>query len=166
MSFDTGFSLVPTDGELTVDERLDAALAGLMPDTAPDVQRPLGRGWAFDFETGEFVAHGSSPAIVLGVEQLVVWIEKTLRTARFAHAIYDDEYGTEYPFDAVGQQFTPALAGNLRRSIEESLRVHDRIEDITEFTFTGEGHTLYVNFRVVTDQEEIEITQIPLGGNV
>jgi hypothetical protein len=163
--FDTGFSLIPGDDPLTPDEQLEAALSGLVPDVVEDVQRPYGRGWSFDFATGQFVTSGVSPAAAHGTAQLVCWIEKTLRTARFAHPIYSDNYGTELPFDAIGKQFTPALAGLMASRIEAALLVHDRISAVKDFTFDGGGtsHTLLVNFTVVTDEEELPLSQIPLG---
>lgn len=157
LGFDTGFSLIPGDDELTADQRLEATLKGLVPSQQPDVPRPLGRGWAFDWATGQFVSHGNAPAAVSGVQQVRMWVEKTLRTARLAHLIYSDEYGTDDPFSEVGKQFTPALAGMVARRVSEALLVHDRITAVKDFEFQGgpSEALLVVEFTVVLDQEEI-----------
>lgn len=159
------FLLEEPDEPLTVDERLDAALAGVAPGEETETRLPFGRGWAFDFEQGKFVAHGTSPAAVSGYAQLATWIEKTLRTARFAHAIYSDDYGVDDPWQGIGFAYTPGLAAKLARSITDALTVHDRISNVTDFVFDGGGtSTLFISFRVVTDEddEQLDFT-IPFG---
>lgn len=163
-SFDTGYSLVPADDVLTADAQLLAALSGLVPTANPDTPRPLGRGWAMDPVTGQLVLRGSSPAEVSGVAQLMVWMEKTLRTARLAHPIYSDDYGTENPFGEVGFQFTPGLAGILIKRVTDALLVHDRITAVKDFTFDGapDEEVLIVKFTVVLD----EAVEIPFSQTV
>ncbi|MET0604182.1 MAG: DUF2634 domain-containing protein [Baekduia sp.] len=163
-SFDTGYTLVPADDVLTADQQLGAALSGLVPTANPDVPRPLGRGWAMDSETGELVMRGNAPAEVSGVDQLMVWMEKTLRTARLAHPIYSDSYGADNPFGEVGFQFTPGLAGILIKRITDALLVHDRITAVKDFIFNGapDDEVLLVNFTVVLDEE----TEIPFSHTV
>lgn len=150
------FTLVPADAELTVDERLDAALTGLQPDANPDdTLRPFGRGWAFDHQQGEFVMHGSSPAVVSGLTQLTVWIEKTLRTARFAHVIYTDEYGVDNPWEGIGFPFSSRIGARIAKNVTDALTVHDRITAVQDFQFDGVGTSqLFVSFSVITDDPD------------
>jgi hypothetical protein len=168
------YTLIPADEGLSVDERLEAALAGVVPDDDPDVVRPLGRGWVLDRETGELVAHGTSPARVYGLDNLQAWIEKTLITARFAHPIYSDEYGVDEPWQDFGTNITPQLQARIEDKTRAALTVHDRISEVDSFAFEvveGTG-ILLVSFRVQVDGDEgdepmsLELAEIPLGGGV
>jgi hypothetical protein len=163
--FDTGATLIPGEEEVSVDDRLKAALDQLVPDATDPPKKPYGRGWAFDFNANQFVAHGSSPAQVFGLDELRMWIEKTLNTARLAHVIYSDQYGVEEPFGGIGQQFTPALAGLIASRTKAALMVHDRITDVRDFEFTAgaSGSQLFVSFTVVTDDEHLQVSRIPVG---
>lgn len=163
--------LLPDDASLSADEDLDASAALLDVDfldqADPDVARqiPYGRSWAFDFETGQFIRHGNAPAEVADLDTLRVWIEKALRTARGAHPIYSDSYGTDYPEYGIGDQFSAETVGSLTDSITDTLLVHDRIEEIRDFNFTGglDSDHLFVDFTVVVDDEELEFNALPLG---
>jgi hypothetical protein len=164
------FELLPADdAELTVDEALDAALDERDDSfDEDDTQRPIGYGWAFDFATGQLVRHGLAPAVVTGESQIRMWIEKTLRTARFAHGIYSDNYGVDFPEDLIGQPFNSLLAGQLSTAIEDALLVHDRIRQVKDFTFTGgpESDLLEISFTVLVDEDELNIDNIPIGRTV
>lgn len=167
------FTVIPSDEGLSVDERLEAALSGLVPSTDPEEPRPLGRGWVMDFETGELVAHGSSPARVYGLDNLQAWIEKTLRTARFAHVIYSDEHGVDDPWQDFGRNITPGLQSRIEDKYRTALTVHDRISQVDNFVFARVEGTgiLAVSFRVVVDGDDedepitLELAEIPLGGS-
>lgn len=167
MAFDTGFTLIPADQEITVDELLEAALSGTLPDSTDDPPpKPLGRGWAFDFNTGQFVAHGSSPAAVDGLEQLKTWIAKALQTARFAHPIYSEDFGVEDPWESFGKLVTPAMTGKMVAKATAALMVHDRITQVTDFTFDHDptSSLLFVSFRVVVDEnQQLDIERLVLG---
>jgi hypothetical protein len=167
--FDSGFELLPADDEVTVDERLEAALAGVTPDEADDVDTAFGRGWAFDYASGEFVPHGLAPARVTGLTQLQAWIEKAVRTARGAHPIYSDDFGVDDAalYAPYGYTFSAGIAQRWADGLRDALVVHDRISDVTDFQFTGDpaDTTMFVTFTVTTDEgEDLTVTQIPLGG--
>jgi hypothetical protein len=167
------FTVIPSDDGLTVDERLEAALAGAAPSDTPDEPRPFGRGWALDWDTGELIAHGSSPARVYGLDNLQAWIEKTLRTARFAHVIYSDEYGVDEPWQDFGSQITPQLQARVEDKTRAALTVHDRISQVDNFDFERVEGTgiLLASFRVLVDGDDdeepisFELAEIPLGGS-
>lgn len=166
--FDTGFSLLPSDDETTPDQRLEAALSGLTPTADPDTQIPFGRGWDYDFVNNTFLQRNHTPAEVSGTAQLRVWIEKTLRTARFAHPIYDEQYGVDGLWEAFGHNFNPGLIGRLEQHTREALLVHDRITQVTDFTFDGSANSsaLYMSFRVLVDDDtssDLSFSGVPLG---
>jgi hypothetical protein len=165
--FNRDFQLLPADGrDLTADEQLASVLR--TPSLEADAQTevlPLGRSWAFDFQAGQFVRHGLAPAEVHDVEALRVWIEATLRTARFAHPIFSDQYGLE-DVGLVGTNPDPATIGLYADSIRTALEVHDRITSVRDFKFTRDANedSLFVEFTVVVDTGDLlTIDAINLG---
>jgi hypothetical protein len=156
--------LIPDDSPLGVDPELIDTI-GNVADPEEEELIPLGRGWSFDFERGQFNRHGAAPAVVTEIDNLRIWIEKALRTHRGAHPIYSTSFGTDMPHQGIGQQFTPEAVGMLSTAIESALLAHDRIEEVTDFTFTGseDSEVLFVDFTVIVDNEEIEFTELPLG---
>jgi hypothetical protein len=164
-----GFNLTPPlPGVINPDLALNAALAPSMPTNSAPAQ-PLGRGWAFNFLTNEFVANGLSPAVVYEQDQLAVWIEKAVRTAKFAHPIYGNAFGMNDPFLLIGQPYTSELVGEYIDQITAALEVHDRIQTVTNFQFIQDPMTdqVYVTFTVVLDDDDLDPVQmdaIPVGG--
>ena len=58
------------------------------------------------------------------------FIEKAVRTARFRHLIYDDEYGCELD-DLIGSDVTQELiSSEIPRVVKEALIYDDRIESV------------------------------------
>lgn len=165
---DLGFDLLPPDpGLISPDLALEAALAPVVDLGAPDEQ-PLGKGWSFDFLTGQFVRHGSSPAEVYELDNLRVWIEKTLRTARNAHPIYGDQYGIVEPYELIGEAYSSELVGAYQEAVVEALMVHDRIAAVDSFYFQHDpmDDALFVSFQVMLDGQDedvLEVNSLPLG---
>ena len=170
--FDTGFELLPEDEpEISRDEELELLLADAGAGTPEDVEptpTPIGRGWAFDFETNQMIRHGYAPANVRNLEHLRVWIEKTLRTARFAHEIYSDDYGAQWPDPLIGVPFTATMTGYVESAVEDALVEHDRISQVKDFVFVGgpESDLLEISFTVVLDDEELSIENLPIARTV
>lgn len=164
---DLGFDLLPPDsGTVSPDLALDAALAPVV-DFQPPAVEPLGRGWNFDFMTGQFVRAGGSPAIAYEEDNLRVWIEKTCRTAKYAHPIYSDSYGMEDPFVLIGQPAQSQWIGEYQQQIVDALLVHDRIQEVRDFNFqyTATDDALYCSFTVVLDgvpPSEVQVSSLPL----
>ena len=148
---DLKYSVLPTETVgLYAEENLRlAAEEALRPEiafSAPlpnEPVEPIGRGWAFDFTTGQFIRHGQSPARVSGEANLKMWIIKTLSTARGAHSIYSDTYGINL-HDWIGS----SAAGGVRAAIENALLAHDHIRSISDFTSSVENELLEASFAV------------------
>lgn len=168
---DTGFNLLPNDGTvLDADEALERALGapGITPDDAEGNisggPLPFGRAWAFDFEKGQMGMRGLAPAELRGVDALKVWIETTLRTARYAHIVFSDDYGLD-TVELIGRPFSPGIAQQYADAVKDALKVHDRIQDVKDFRFTGsiDSDALLISFRVVVESqgEEIDINVGP-----
>jgi hypothetical protein len=166
------YDLLPPDpGLISPDLALDAALAPV-EDIETDAPAPFGRSWRFDFEAGQFLRDGTIPLVVYELDTLIVWIEKTLRTARLAHPIYADEYGVVEPDDLIGQ----VLVGDedlsaYEESITMALTYHDRIISVEEFSFNQDpfDEVLYASFTVMVDAapplapQPLEFSNVPVG---
>ena len=165
------FDLIPPDpGLINPDLALDAALAPV-EDTEPDAPLPFGRSWRFDFIAGQFVKDGLAPKITYELDSLVVWVEKTLRTARYAHPIYSDEYGIEDPFSLVGQTIDDDLLGTWQDAATEALLVHDRITAVESFSFQQDpmDEAVFASFTIILDAapplqaQPLEFSNVPVG---
>lgn len=109
-----------------------------------------GKELAFDFAAGEFIMEDGRPKVVEGIEALKVWIEKTIRTARYQFPIYTFQYGCELE-EIIGKDIPRAvLESEIRRVIREALIYDNRISDVRDFKFDRGGNWLKVEFSVIT----------------
>jgi hypothetical protein len=109
-----------------------------------------GKELAFDFANGEFIMQDGAPKIVTGIEALKVWIEKTIRTARYRFPIYTFQYGCELE-DIIGLDIPPSvLESEVTRVIRDALIYDNRIKDVRDFKFDRGGDWLRVEFTVIT----------------
>jgi hypothetical protein len=168
-------SLQPQD-VLDEDEELEAidaaeaeAEAGelVVPAEPPP---PLGRSWAFDFSSGQFVpARAGAPTPTYGLATLRGWIEKCLRTRRGAHPVHDDDYGVDIPDEIWGGNLDHDALGDLAQDVEDALLQHPRIMRVVGFRLEGyddeEEGALEVSFTVILDDEsEVALQGVDLGG--
>lgn len=170
----------PIDRLLPDDERaLTAAqVAGLLEaddalDTQPlvvETQQPpiIGKSWAFDFVAGRFFPSRTGGVVpTRGLETLRIWVEKCLRTIRDSHPVHDDEYGLLGGFDSVlGRQFDAGEVADLEQRITDAVLYHPRIESVADFgvLFDEDDETLWISFRVITDQGETLDIRTPANG--
>jgi hypothetical protein len=169
------FNLVPTDDEtLSPADELAASIAGAvtedgfvasLPDTSPAV--PFGRTWIFDFETGRFLRAGTSPVPTTGFGALQQWVLMAVKSARFAHAVFSDDFGMEEPDAAIGELFVAEGISDYEQRLREAVLVHDRVTALENFEATYDpvaGVLAIAYFEVVTDEEErVPVTDITLG---
>jgi len=122
-----------------------------VPTTVTAGKKPVtyGKELAFDFATGEFIMKDGAPKVVEGIEALKVWIEKTIRTARYRFPIYTFSYGCELK-DIIGLDIpSPVLESEVTRVIREALIYDVRIKDVRDFIFERGGDWLKVEFTVI-----------------
>lgn len=82
-------------------------------------------------------------------------IYKILRTERYQHIIYSWNYGIE-TWDLYGKPCS-YVCPELKRRITEALTWDDRIESVTDFSFSFPGkRTIYAKFTVHTIYGDIE----------
>lgn len=163
------FELIPPDpGVLAPDVQLAVALGteGIGDPLAGGAE-PIGRGWAFDFARHQFVRSGLAPAEISDLDQLATWIQKCLLTARFAHPIYSSAYGMDEPFGLIGGTFTGAAVASYTEAVRDALTAHDRIVEVTAFTFSQDDDVLLASFTVHVDEVPptlLHISSIPITG--
>jgi hypothetical protein len=136
---DLGFELVPpTDDELSPEYDLAAAAAGALDDglsPVPDDEppgEPTGYSWAFDWSAGRFARQGSSPARVSGLDAVAERCMMALNSARYAHPVFSDEFGTEQPQRGIGTtgQEAREAADDWTVAVRDALLVIDEVTDV------------------------------------
>jgi hypothetical protein len=158
-----GFELIPPQDMFAPADRLDAIADAVAADAtvAPqtdDAPVPFGVTPVFDYDACRFVRRGSEPAVVEGHAALAEWCSATVRSRRYAHAIYSARYGTQMPKDqgigSAGPESVEA-ADDWRTAIIEALMVHDRITNVTlDVTYDPLlGQINVTNLAVTTDEE-------------
>lgn len=161
---DLRFELLPADDEFVSDvAALDAAAAGAIeatggpPVLADAAPAPYGRSWEFDFDEGRFRRTGGSPAEVRGQDTLKQWCLMAVHSARFAHAVFSDEFGMEDPEEVIGEVVVEEMVPDFERHLTEALLVHDRVASIENFDAEydpAEGILYITSLDVVTDEED------------
>ena len=168
----TGYNLAPPDpGLVNPDLALDAALAPVDP-AAGAGPTPFGRAWRFDFVENQFVRDQNGVQPTYETDTLTVWIEKCLRTSRFAHSIYSDQFGLDNPYLLIGMQADDdELISEWQDQITAALKRHERITDVQGFSFNQDpfDEGLFASFTVTVDEgtplstQTIEFTNVPLS---
>lgn len=144
----------------TAEENVDAD--ELLITTEPE-PTPLGRSWAFDFETKRFVMAGHAPIETRRTQTLRYWIEKCLRTPQGGLIIEPPDYGFEKPTNVFGDQFDSADVATLEERVREALLFHPAISDIENFDLAPDPEdeeVALMRFHVVLDdQTRLELNQ-------
>lgn len=147
---------------------LDAA-GNPQPSPAPPPV-PFGRTARFDFTNGVFVKVGGSPVWVTGLDALAQWCYMTIHSARFAHAIFTDDFGMEDPESVIGEAADMDEAiSDWGDRLQDALTVHDRITGVENFAAhydADNGAVVIDSMTVVTDDDELNMTNVavPVGG--
>ena len=114
------------------------------------VDLPLFREYAYDFTANALKLKDGKTYLVEGNEALQIWIYKALRTPRYAHAAYDDDYGCELG-NLMGEPMSSEVTRlEIKRYITEALMVNPYIEELSDFQFTSTRSGVEVTFTVRT----------------
>lgn len=114
-------------------------------------------------ETGEI-----SRELITGAESVEQFVLLALRTPRFEHAIYSDQFGSEV-LDLLkssgikeGEPVTSAyLASEIERLCIEAIIYDDRVEDIVDFVLKLEKENeVHISFKVLVMGEVAEIEEV------
>lgn len=106
----------------------------------------------FDFKQGEFVMFGGSVAVLVGVDALMLWIDKTIRTQLGRYSIYDGKnYGANIEDLIIGKSYGfDFVESELKREIETALLRHEDILGMDKFSVVKRGTVLEVSFTLKT----------------
>jgi hypothetical protein len=142
----------------------DFDMAVLPPEDDP---QPIGRGWAYDWESKRFVRapQGWQPMQTQGEQTLREWVAKCMRTQRGAHPVHPEDYGMDDPFLLVGLPATDAPVGQYEDDLRQALTFHPRIADVTDFSSSvdQDSGTVQLTFTVVLDDDsEVTFDQFAL----
>lgn len=137
---DDAFELVPVDDEdLAVEDDVEAAAASALDDpfeaeAVAVAPMPLGKTWDFDWDRGRFRRHGRAPAEARGEASLIQWLTAAAHTARGAHPIFSDEYGTDRPDSPVGENamMVEDALSDYEERLREAWTQHDRVSDVID----------------------------------
>lgn len=133
----TNYSFIPTT--LTTVE-----------DVTTDVELPIFKELAYDFETGQLKLKGDSYYYVEKNEALKIWIYKALFSSRYTYLAYSTDYGNEI-YTLFGRYLKgDLLYSELRRMIEECLLCNPYLLSISDFTVEQDGSRVVCTFGVNT----------------
>lgn len=87
-----------------------------------------------------------------GLEAYKISAQKALMTQRYAHVIYDGNYGSSIETDYLGQDFD-FIRSAIQREIHDTLSQDDRFQGIQDFiiTQTGLDHCI-IKFNILTNE--------------
>ena len=107
--------------------------------------------YRLDLENGRIAGN------IDGSDSVYQAIVKILNTDKYAHEIYDWNYGQEI-LKLVGKEFS-YIEVRLPQIIEEALLQDDRVKEVTDFEITQNSmDTVTASFRVVTIFSQINYT--------
>ncbi|HEX2986106.1 MAG TPA: DUF2634 domain-containing protein [Caproiciproducens sp.] len=133
---------------------IDATVA----DASVSTETSVPKEYLWDFDKNDFVLSNGKPVIVEGLEAIKIWILKALRTQRYRYLAYTWNYGQEFE-DLVGQKFGPeVLKSEAERYLTDTLLINSHIKSISNVSVVFDGSKLSIDFTVLTDQGEVEIS--------
>lgn len=160
------FSMLPAeDPQTSPDDQVAAAVAGALAlptglqQPVPDPpEQPFGRSWIFDFEAGQFVWAGESPADTFSLfGALEQWCLMAIHSARYAYPCFTDEFGMEDPDSLQGHFAEGELLVDWQAHLVDALMVHDRITSVENFDMDWDptvGVLTINSFDVITDEDQ------------
>lgn len=102
--------------------------------------RETSRTYRLDMDTHCFAG------VIDGLDAVKQSVHKILQTERFAHLIYDNNYGFESQ-SLIGSNHG-YVQSELKRRIREALLQDDRISDVTDFEMESQSDAVKVSFTV------------------
>lgn len=115
-------------------------IGGSLQDAAEEQQ--TSRTYGIDF------AAGKATGMVDGLEAVRQAVYKILRTDRFAHLIYDANYGSE--ISGLQGRSQGYVRSEIERRIREALLQDDRISEVADMQINITGDEALVTFTVVS----------------
>lgn len=99
--------------------------------------------------------------IIEGVEAVKQFVYMALRTSRYEHFIYSDDYGSEIDELLSDREVTEEFkVMEIPRLITEALIYDERIDDVTDFDIKKTDDALHVRFTVHSVEGILEIEEV------
>lgn len=115
-----------------------------------DIDLPVFKELAFDFETGQLLTKGGQYYYVEKNEALKIWIWKALFASRYTYLAYSTDYGNEI-YTLIGRYLEKQLLySELKRMIEEALLCNPYIISLTDFQVEAKGSKVTCLFEINT----------------
>lgn len=115
-----------------------------------EVELPIFRELAFDFDLGQLKTKGGRYYYVEKNEAIKIWIWKALFSSRYTYLSYSTNYGNEI-YTLIGRYLEKQLLySELKRMIEEALLCNPYITSLTDFDIKQEGSKVTCDFSVNT----------------
>lgn len=118
---------------------------------------PFGYTWVFDWDLGQFIGTGDSPAITTKYGALGEWCEMAIHAYRYANPVFSDAFGMDEPDSLIGEFALGEALGDWQQALIEALMVHERITSVGDFDMTwdaAEGVLTINSFTVTTDEDQ------------
>ena len=97
------------------------------------------------------------PVFVSGTEALKIWAVTALRTVRYQHAVYSNQFGCELQ-TLVGQQYSDDLkTAEAPRMVREALLTNPYIQDVTDISVEFTGTVLMVSAKIQSIYGEVTL---------
>lgn len=113
-----------------------------------------------DFERGIITSE-----IIDQEEAIKQFVYMTLKTERFLHPIYTQDYGSEIKEVIRDKDITEELrVSEIQRMVEEALVHDERIEAVENYEFNVIDDNYYASFDVITVDEVIRMEEVYLDG--
>ena len=107
--------------------------------------------------TGMPVFQDGVPVFVSGTEALKIWAVTALRTVRYQHAVYSNQFGCELQ-TLVGQQYSDDLkTAEAPRMVREALLTNPYIQDVTDISVEFTGTVLMVSAKIQSIYGEVTL---------
>ncbi len=109
-------------------------------------------------ENGLPLWKNGSPIIVEGAEAVRIWVMTALRTNRYFHGIYTNQFGCELT-SLVGKGFDDDIkTSEAPRMVREALLVNPYITSVSDITVEFSDHTMTITATVNTIYGEVSVT--------
>ncbi|KXI11480.1 MULTISPECIES: DUF2634 domain-containing protein [Peptostreptococcus] len=116
-----------------------------------DVDLPVPVEAGIDFETGEVLLDESGQVkLVEGIEAIKVWCYLAIKTQRYAHQIFTEEYGSQHE-ELIGYEYTKELTETeAYRYINECLMKSPYVLGVKNLGVHRTGDKLNINIEIET----------------
>lgn len=128
--------------------------------TEEEIEPPMAREYAWDFETWEFKLKGGKMYFVEGDEAIKIWLWKLFKTSRFRNLVFSWDYGHELE-DLIGRGYTDGLLTSeaerfVKEAVEYNLSDYVLNLENVEVDFTDNRLPIYFTANTIYGRLDID----------